>query len=77
MMIWGAGCDISQISKRLRAYLLIFKSCILVPHDCPKGLKHVAFVGDIIKRFLCLTVMCVPILIEHSTTGWIPLQLMH
>ena len=42
-----------------------FRSCILVPDVGPYGLKHVAFIGDIIK-ILCLTVIYVYANIDMS-----------
>jgi hypothetical protein len=36
--------------------------------------KHVAFIDDIIKNLLCVTIIYMPVLICQSTTGWIPLK---
>ena len=50
------------------------KSCVFVPDDSPWGPEHVAFIDDIIRSLFYLTVIYMPILIRHSTTGWIPLK---
>jgi len=39
-----------------------FKSCTLVPDNGSYGPKHVEFIDDIIKRFLCLKVIYMPII---------------
>ena len=39
---------------------LCFKSHILIRNDGPERPKHVAFIDDIIKVLLCLTVIYMP-----------------
>jgi len=50
-------------------------SCILVPDDSTWGPNGSAFIDDIIKSLLFLTLIYKPILTCQSTKGWIPLKL--
>jgi len=45
---------------------LCFKLCIVVPDDVPYGPKHVAFIDDSTKYFLCLKVIYMAIIIQHD-----------
>jgi hypothetical protein len=38
---------------------------------------HVAFLGDIFRIFLCLTVINMAVLICHCTTWWNALEVLH
>jgi hypothetical protein len=46
-----------------------------MPGDSSEGPEHVEFIDDFIKSWLCLTVMCMPVLIYRSLTGWITMKL--
>ena len=72
MTIWDAGCEIPQISKHLYSYLFVFLKAV----DRPEGPKRLVFIDDSII-VVCLTVIYMPILICHSTTGWVSLKLIY
>jgi len=51
------------------------ESCILVPDVSTWGPNRAAFIDDIIKSLLFLTLISMPVLTCQSTKGWIPLKL--
>jgi hypothetical protein len=44
---------------------------LMLPSIMTEGAKRVAFADVNVKGSLCLTAMCMPILIRHSATEWI------